>query len=977
MQTQNPARIDIIIRSCRFAAIGAATLLSLGVLAQTAPTGATSPAAGAEQKSDTIVLNPFQVTTDKDTGYVAANSLAGGRADTPLKLTPASISVMTQEFMDDFNVTNITEAVNWMVNVQMRDQAALDSSPFGQFEVNSRNAGGSQGIPTRNYFRFYFNSDSYNTERLEFARGPNSLLFGDANMGGILGQLTKTARFNDRRREGRVVVDSYGGLRATADVAQGYDRFAVRVNTVFQRLKPFQEDTYTRNFGVHLAASYKVSARTQLRAEGEWNQTKASIYNRTYAENASYWNRTTFNTDNSALLANNAAALTAAGLQQVSATNTYLVYNLSAPQNGILNYVGNQYRTAGTGFRMPWDGRTDIPNFARLPSKSFNLGPADAYSERTLNTWSVYLDHRVTENWFAQLAYQSVVYGPITPITEGAGGEYRIDVNRLLPNGQSNPNVGKAYADVTQSKQYQENLQKDIRLLTTYKFDVPQLFGWNIDLKQRFSLIGGFRFDRFELTQSSIRWVNNPAVPNPTDGRNQIKYRIYWDSPMPSITSKLPEIPGAIFAETPVGSITFSQRQLYYGQIASSTTFWHDRLSIISGLRRDTIEFDTVQNIGSDPVTGKILVGNTNPVTGANQLGYHLISKPQATTGNAGAVFFILPWLGLNYNYSTNFAPAVSGPNLITGEAPPSPQGTGRDYGLKFSLLNGRVYATASYYDTKQVGALNNGANTTELRRIWTNLGYNDSEHTGLTYRDITSFTATGLEFELTANVTRNFRMTMNHARPKRNLLEANAGLQGYYERNLAEWQAGARASIGQLVNGKTIQDPVQIGRDIQTVQDTLNGIQRGVLADGTLKSSTNLAATYSFTEGMLKGFSFGGGAQFRGKRKQGSRDAQLKYNTTTPTVQQNHDAAFDYLFVPSTTIFEAHMAYSYRFSQKVRARFQLNIANLTDDHSPQWTGYSTLGVNSLPTGNARMQVLSGFNQFDPRKFTLTSTLTF
>ena len=296
---------------------------------------------------------------------------------------------------------------------------------------------------------------------------------------------------------------------------------------------------------------------------------------------------------------------------------------------------------------MPWDGRSDLPNFARLPSKKFRLGPADAFSERTMQTWSAYHRSPRHRNWFAQLAYQTVVYGPITPITEGPANGYRIDVNKLLPNGQANPNVGKAYAEVSQSKQYQENYQQDIRLLTTYKFDAPRLF----DLKQRFSLISGFRFDRFELTQSAIRWLNNPAQANPTNAVNRINYRIYWDNPLPSITSKLPVMPGAIFGEVDITTPTYSQRQLYYSQLASTTTFFHDRLSIIAGLRHDDLEFDSIQNIGQDPVTGKFVVGLNNPAT-------HLISLTKANTSNVGSVFYILPWLGLNANYSTNFAPA-------------------------------------------------------------------------------------------------------------------------------------------------------------------------------------------------------------------------------------------------------------------------------------------------------------------------------
>ena len=942
--------------------------------APAAPATATNP----DGKTDTLVLNPFEVSTEKDTGYVAANSLAGGRANTPLKLTPASISVMTQEFMDDFNLTNITQAVDWTVNVQMRDQAAIDVSPFGQFEVNFRNAGGSQGIPTRNYFRFYFNSDSYNTERLEFARGPNSLLFGDSNLGGILGQLTKQARFNDHRVETRFQVDSYGGIRATGDFSWGVEKFAVRVNLVLQRLLPYQDGTFINNKGIHVTASYKLTPKATLRTEGEWNQTRASIYRRTFPENASYYtDKTIFNADNSQLLGNVGTALNAVGLQQISAVNTYLVYNFSNPSAGVQDYSGNQYTTRGTGFGIPWEGRTDIKNFARLPKKDFNLGPKDAVGERTLNTWSAFLDYLINDNWAAQFSYQGVTYGPKEETTESTGNDYRIDVNKTLPDNSPNPKYGKAYAEVTQSRQYQENLQNDLRFLTSFRFTVPKVFGVNIDLKQRFSFIGGFRFDRFELTQSSIRWLNNPLVPNPTNTQNQVRFRIYWDQPLPNIGNKPPVKAGAIFGEVDSGNPTFSQRQLFYGQLASVSTFWNDRFSIIAGLRRDQLHLDTIQGIGQDPITGRYIGGNTDPKTGLNVPGFHLLSNPNATTKNIGSVLYVLPWVGLNANYSTNFAPAVSGSNKIDGSPVPSPTGTGKDFGLKFSLLDGRVYATASYYDTKQVGAPTGGSNVTELNRIWTNLGYTDSSHTAINYRDVTSFTAQGYEFELTANVTKNFRMTVNHARPKRNLLEANTGLQKYFDLNVAEWTAGANAPAGAVINGRTIQTPAQIAADIQTIRDALNGIQVGVLADGTLRSSTNVAGSYSIKDGALKGLSFGAGAQFRGARKQGSRDAQLLYNTTTPSVKQSHDAAFVYLYVPSTTQVTAFASYDYRFNKKVRARFQLNVANLLDDASPQWTSYSTLALNAIPSGSPRQQVLSGFSQFDPRKFTLTSTFNF
>lgn len=995
----HPLLSPLVLRLRCFALAGAGLALLPGGHAQTAPASPArvkSPSAAdlakydrnkngvleadeaaaleAEGGSGPIVMNPFQVSTEKDQGYIAANSLAGGRANTPLKLTPASISVMTQEFMQDFNVTNLTQAINWTVNVEMRTQSSLDSNPFGQFEVNFRGAGGSNGIPTRNYFRFYFNSDSYNTERMEFSRGPNSLLFGDTNVGGIAGQLTKQPRFDSRIVGTTFRVDSFGGIRATGDFGYGADRFAVRVNTVVQRLKPYANGTYTDNEGIHFTTAYKLLPKTVVRLEGEWNQTRTTNYQRTYQENASYWNRTTFNDNNTVIP--DATAL-AAGIEPISTTNTYLVYNLSQPQNGVQNYVGTQYRSRGTGFRIPWEGRTDIPNFARVPSKDFNLGPADSRQERTLNTWSAYLDHSFSDNWAAQLAYQRVVYGPITPITESTAGEYRIDVNRLLPNGAANPDVGKPYAEIVQSHQYQENAQDDIRVLTSFKFGVPVLFGRNIDMKQRFSVIAGYRYDRYEMGQWSTRWVNNPLVPNPTDARNQVRFRVYWDRPLPEITDRPPSMPGAIFADVMTGNPTRNQRQLRYGQIASTTTFFNDRLSIIAGVRHDTLKIDNIQGIGQDPITGKYILGNYDPAIKANRAGYHTDYRPKATKPNYGAVLYVLPWLGLVANYSENFAVPTSGPNKIDKTPFDPPEGKGKDFGLRFSLMEGRVYATASYYDTTQLNAILGEANQTEIRRIWTNLGYTDTDRTNLTYRDNESFQNKGFEFEVTANLTRNLRFTLNHARPKRNLISQRPGLQAYLAENLAEWQAGAAAAAGTVVNGRTIQNPATIAQDIQRVQDTVNGVAPGVLANDLLKHSTNIAAAYSFREGRLKGFTFGGGAQLRGPRKVGSRDAQIKFNTTTPTVAQNVAAAYDYLYAPSSQTYTAFAAYDFRLNQKIRARVQLNIDNLLDDDSPQWRSYGVVAANAFGNGNPRMQLLSNFEQFDPRMFSLTSTFSF
>lgn len=943
--------------------------------AQTAPVDPTKPAAG-----DAVVLNPFEVNTEKDTGYAAGSSLAGGRANTPLKLTPASISVMTPEFMDDFNITNLTQAIGWTVNVETRSQESLNQGPFGSFEMNFRNSGGAGNYPTRNYFSFLFNSDSYNSERYEFSRGPNSLLFGSSSIGGLSGNLTKMARFNDRRNEFRFIVDSYGGWRSAIDTSYGKDRFAVRLNALVQRYNGFQDDTFTDVDAWHLAVSYKLTEKTQLRAEHESNYQREVLYNRYYQENASIWDRVTFNNDNTGINGN--AGLAALGVQQISATNSYLVYSLNNPSAGILDYRGNQYRTTGTGYRMPWQGRTDIPRFARLPSKSFRLGPADARTEKNLNTNAFYVDHSFSEAWFAQLAGMTHVYGPTEETTDQTGSSYMIDINRLLPNGQPNPNFNKPYAEVTMGRQYQENTSQDARILTSFKFEIPKIFGLNVDLKQRFSIIGGYRRGTFEMFTRSTRWINNPAQLNPTNNINRINYRIYWDQPRPNIgktaPAGLPGLPaGATFKEVDTGYAADDEGRSGYGQIVSNTFFFDERLSIIAGMRQDRSQRNNSDQYSFDSTTGRMLMGAYDPTIKANREGIRDRTKTKATTSNVGTVVYVLPWLGLVANYSENFSGLPTGVGKIDGGGFEQPRGKGKDFGLKIALPDNKAYFTASYYDAQSTSTIIGGNQITQLNRIWTNLGYTDAEHTTLNYRDVQSLKTKGYEFELTANPMRNFRTTMNYSLPQSQVIESNTGLKAYFARNLPEFEAGAAATTGAVLNGKTVQNPAQIALDVQSVKDFLNGLTLGSTQNSTYKYTANLAGTYEFKDGALKGLSIGGGAQLRGKQKNGSVDAQILFNTATPTVQQTRDAAFAYLYAPSTKLLTAFVSYDFRINAKIRARVQLNVENLLDDDKAQWTGYGTLAANQLQNGNPRMQVYNNFKEFDPRKFVLTSVFKF
>ena len=85
------------------AVIGTSAVCLAAVLRLTAQTTAAPAGAAAEDPSETLVLSPFLVEAEEDTGYSARDTLAGTRIRTELKDVGSAIQVVTQKFLKDTN----------------------------------------------------------------------------------------------------------------------------------------------------------------------------------------------------------------------------------------------------------------------------------------------------------------------------------------------------------------------------------------------------------------------------------------------------------------------------------------------------------------------------------------------------------------------------------------------------------------------------------------------------------------------------------------------------------------------------------------------------------------------------------------------------------------------------------------------------------------------------------------------------------
>ncbi|MGH7955683.1 MAG: secretin and TonB N-terminal domain-containing protein [Opitutaceae bacterium] len=214
-------------------------------------------------EKDAIVLSPFEVTTDKDTGFAAAGSLAGGRLAGELRDTPVAYSVMTREFIDALGVVDLFEASEWSTgNTERLGTGNLDL--FGNTgEYMTRgfiSVGTNTGALTqRNFFPASNYGDSYNLERYDFGRGPNSILFGNGSLAGVSSSTTKRAKTD---REFQTIKTSYGSweyFRSELDVNQPLldPKAAVRLSLLWQDSIGCRMNEFDNRRGAFLASTLK------------------------------------------------------------------------------------------------------------------------------------------------------------------------------------------------------------------------------------------------------------------------------------------------------------------------------------------------------------------------------------------------------------------------------------------------------------------------------------------------------------------------------------------------------------------------------------------------------------------------------------------------------------------------------------------------------------------------------------------------
>ena len=799
-----------------------------------------------DEKGEVVELSPFVVSESGDIGYRAANTLSGSRMNAPLFLTPAAISVLTKELLDDIGAENTEQFVTFAVNA---DRSFGDATGVSDQQVDlGMKVRGFAGVEaTRDYFPLgNLSSDRYNVERVDLNGGPNSILYGIGGPGGILNISTKRAILGGKKKSVSVTVGSYDKARSEVDFAFPLikDRLAFRVNALWEDRNGWRDFEHLKQKAVAFAVAYKPLKFTRIRVNFENNDRKQSVPSNFPVKDfgASEWIAAGRPMAGNPL---QPGANPSPGILRLI-TQTAVMY---APQLRAqpfrLSTTGADMRpdlpgsqlqghwTTIPGPSSPVSGLVDDINFNTVPENANLAGPGSTVNQ---NYWAgtVVVEQRIG-NLLIELAYnksksyrepryviqwnQNGVLGDANPVLPGAyfaDGDFDArsgqNPGTLLPDiGAVNPQASGLYVETVASYRYLKGNRDDVRASLAYELDLTKHSRW---LGQH--SIAGVLQRGESLTDTNVlrEYNGTPNNNDPIDAsHNQINRRTYLDfqsagglrGAMDPWANPIPASTGITAIWAPTFSSPISSRIEDSALVAAQSRFLNGRIVITGGYRRDEQRTNTAR-------IGAVKLPNSNNLWAKTAETFDSADEEKfsGSTKTFGAVVTPLKWIGLSYNKSDSVQPQT--PFDMVGRPIGARQGKGEDFGVRLNLLAGRLSLTANKYYTNDVNQFyvdvlqisNNVVPT--VNAVLETLSVADLPlpkkfaDAGLTQwwpegpgRDRRDNKGNGVELTLVGKLTKNWNVSFNYSRTHVQVSNVAADLNQFMREVQDDWQGNTK----------------------------------------------------------------------------------------------------------------------------------------------------------------------------------------
>ncbi|MBD2165572.1 TonB-dependent siderophore receptor [Calothrix membranacea FACHB-236] len=232
---------------------------------QEPPATQTPPEQPTAQQDEPIEL----VATGEEDRYRVPNASTATKTDTPVRDIPGSIQVIPRQILEDQKTTRIQEALENVSGVEK--QGNYGGTDAGGYRIRGFDQDGN----FRNGFNdtdFYSLVDPANIDRIEVLKGPASVLFGQAEPGGIINVVTKqplsspyySAEFN---------VGNYAFYRSSVDLSGPLaddGSLLYRLNVAYQNSGSFRDYNFLERVFIAPVVTWNISDRTTLSLDLEY-----------------------------------------------------------------------------------------------------------------------------------------------------------------------------------------------------------------------------------------------------------------------------------------------------------------------------------------------------------------------------------------------------------------------------------------------------------------------------------------------------------------------------------------------------------------------------------------------------------------------------------------------------------------------------------------------------------------------------------
>ncbi|MEO6246833.1 MAG: TonB-dependent receptor plug domain-containing protein [Opitutaceae bacterium] len=941
-------------------------LLTALTIAQTAPTSPpTAPGTKPTDPTAPVELSPFEVRAENDVGYQAANTTSGSRLNSRLKDTPAAVSAFTPEFLADIAATNLEEMLAHATNIEIdvEDANAGFNNPQGrgadgndyQFRMRGSPAGAS-----RDFVESSVPVDLYNVERAEVASGPNSILFGLGQAGGLVSLSGKKAALNRDRTTLKTIFGSWHYERYEADVNRVLipKKLSLRLLGLYQNNQGWRYWDFSDQARGTIALAYQPFKNTTIHVSYEKGRMDNNL---TIGWNAT--DQVTAWQDGGRPVIDGATA--PAGTARFSTANNRFTFT---QQNGVVYNLRSEFQSTGRN-----GVETLLP-----PSVSpydFNLTGPGGVRHQTFQTRQIQVQQRLAKDVVLELAY----FRNRTDVEANgmavAGTNLRADPNLTLPRPDGatgtvpNPYAGRLYFE---SLWFKDRIVTDNEIFRlSAAWDVGRSNRW-YGRHRIAGLLENSTQDRLRRWRDEIL-VDENNVPitnaaNAEGAQNQVTrrnyvtegdYRTYYASdsslPIPAFTWN-----GKTYSSTYASRVranTQTVKEINSAMFAAQSFWFKDRLVTTLGARRDDIKFTNAQEARvldpNDPrVRSKLLAAGEWYFDGTNVQHHYT-----PTTFTAGAVLHATKRLSLFYNLSRNNGqPRFDRTVLPNGDVPPPTEGRGRDFGVMLDVLgDDRLFIRTTWFQTQQLNdspilpgsnALGVDNLTTMLTSLLTanKITQADYDRQAISWTSATIDIFTeGLEVEVVANPTKNLTLRASYSNSKRRREHFFTEVFEFFGSRVPQWRQLLANNPTELASFN--QAVAELDSELAFQVDRQNS------PFGTRPHKMNGTARYKFgNETRLRGAFVGGSIRYSGKNF-------LSQDLATGRVYWGNE----------TILADAFAGYRTRLpGWKIPVTLQLNVKNVSNSYLANVGRY-----NDTYTGVKRVYLN------EPRSYRFTTTLEF